>query len=300
MTAIGSPVSQVDVPGLTKVRSGKVREVFALDGHLLLVATDRISAFDCVLAEPIPLKGAVLTQISRFWFERLRGITRDHLVTADFARMPPVLQPYAAALAGRSALVERTEPLLAEFVVRGYLAGSGWKEYQNHRSICGVRLPAGLQEGERLPQPILTPTTKAHTGHDQNLTRLELGALVGEQLAQKCESVALGLYRRAHELALERGIILADTKLEFGLKDGELIWIDEAFTPDSSRFWPVASYRPGRSQPSLDKQIVRDYLVSTGWNQMPPAPPLPAAIIERTTQCYLDVYQRLTGSPLDF
>jgi phosphoribosylaminoimidazole-succinocarboxamide synthase len=292
------PIRNVEIPQLKKLCSGKVREIFGFDKRLLLVATDRISAFDSVLPDPIPHKGAVLTQISRFWFDTLSGVVPTHLVTADFARMPAELKPYEKELRGRTALVERAEPLKAEFVVRGYIAGSGWKEYKKQGSVCGIRLPAGLEEGDRLPEAILTPTTKAQVGHDENLTMAQLGDLLGQALARKCEAVALELYRRAHALALARGIILADTKLEFGLRDGELIWIDEAFTPDSSRFWPLDTYQPGKSQPSLDKQIVRDHLLAAGWNQVPPAPNLPPAIIERTSQCYLDVYQRLTGTPL--
>ena len=279
---------------------GKVRDIYAIDeGTLLLVATDRISAFDFVLGSGIPDKGRVLTQLSLFWFARTRSIVPNHLITADVDQYPDVLRPDAATLRGRSMLVRRTQPLPIECVARGYLAGSGWKEYRDTGRVCGVALPTGLRESDRLPEPIFTPATKAASGHDINITEAEAAELVGRDQLARVRAFTLALYRAGAAHAESCGIILADTKFEFGrTASGELILIDEAMTPDSSRYWPRDTYRPGGPQASFDKQFVRDYLERIGWNKQPPVPALPPDVVERTREKYLEACRRLTGQDL--
>jgi len=275
---------------------GKVRDLYDLGDLLLIVATDRLSAFDVVLPTPIPDKGRVLTQLSLFWFETLRHVVPNHVFgSTDF---PEQLAPYLDQLRGRAMLVRRTQPVPIECVVRGYLAGSGWKDYRSTRKVCGLSLPAGLCESDRLPEPIFTPATKAATGHDENISFDQAVARVGAQLAERLRALSLEIYRCAAAYAEPRGIILADTKFEFGLLNGELIWIDEALTPDSSRFWPADRYQPGQAQPSFDKQYVRDYLERIGWSKQPPAPELPHEVVAATREKYLEAYRRLTGHEL--
>lgn len=297
-------IVDLDLPGIPKLRSGKVREVFDLgaDG-LLLVATDRLSAFDCVLPDAIPHKGEVLNSLSAFWFRHLRarGVAPDHLITADFADFPKSLQPFGAELTGRSMLVRRARPLPVECVVRGCLAGSAWKSYQASGRVGWHDLPPGLQLAETLPEPIFTPTTKTEGGHDEGVDWAEFARLVGdEELAHRLEEESMMLYLVGASRAAERGIILADTKFEFGIdeENGELLLIDECLTPDSSRFWPAAEVRRGFPAPSFDKQFVRDYLETLDWDKAPPAPPLPADVIRRTSEKYLQAYQAITGASL--
>jgi len=290
-------ISQTDFAGLKLRARGKVRDIYELGDQLLIVATDRLSAFDVVLPTPIPDKGPVLTQLSLFWFEKLASIVPNHVISAD--NFGGVLAPYADALQGRAMLVRRTEPIPIECVVRGYLSGSGWKDYQKTCSVCGIALPAGLRESDRLPEPIFTPSTKATTGHDENISFDETVERIGQPLAEKLRDTSLAIYNSAAEFASARGIIIADTKFEFGLVGDELIWIDEALTPDSSRFWPGNQYMPGKPQPSFDKQYVRDYLEKIGWNKQPPAPPLPADVVAATRGKYREAYQRVTGHELD-
>jgi phosphoribosylaminoimidazole-succinocarboxamide synthase len=275
---------------------GKVRDIYELGEQLLIVATDRLSAFDVVLPTPIPDKGRVLTQLSLFWFEKLREVVPHHVVSAT--EFPAALAPYRSQLAGRAMLVRRTEPLPIECVVRGYISGSGWKDYKATGAVCGIQLPAGLRESDRLPKPIFTPATKATTGHDENISFDQAVKLVGGPLAEEARRISLEIYRRAAAYAEQRGIIIADTKFEFGRVDGKLIWIDEALTPDSSRFWPADGYAPGRSQPSFDKQFVRDYLEKLHWNKQPPGPELPADIVAATREKYREAYRRMTGNEL--
>jgi phosphoribosylaminoimidazole-succinocarboxamide synthase len=290
-------ISQTDFAGLKLRARGKVRDIYELGDQLLIVATDRLSAFDVVLPTPIPDKGRVLTQLSLFWFEKLASIVPNHVISAD--NFGGALASYADALQGRAMLVRRTEPVPIECVVRGYLSGSGWKDYQKTGSVCGIALPAGLRESERLPEPIFTPSTKATSGHDENISFDETVARIGRPLAEKLRDTSLAIYKSAAEFASARGIIIADTKFEFGLIGGELIWIDEALTPDSSRFWPGNQYMPGTTQPSFDKQYVRDYLEKIGWDKQPPAPPLPADVVAATRDKYREAYQRITGHELD-
>jgi phosphoribosylaminoimidazole-succinocarboxamide synthase len=291
-------ISQTDFPGLKLRRRGKVRDIYEIGAdRLLIVATDRLSAFDVVLPTPIPDKGRVLTQLSLFWFEKLKDVVPHHVISAK--NFSGELAPYVAALEGRAMLVRRTEPVPIECVVRGYISGSGFKDYQKTGAICGIPLPAGLRESDRLPEPIFTPSTKATTGHDENISFEETVARVGKPLAEKLRGTSLEIYRRAAEYAAARGIIIADTKFEFGLLGDELIWIDEALTSDSSRFWPGDQYAPGKPQPSFDKQFVRDYLEQTGWNKQPPAPALPPDVVAATRAKYRDAYQRITGHELD-
>ncbi|HEX7554610.1 MAG TPA: phosphoribosylaminoimidazolesuccinocarboxamide synthase [Geothrix sp.] len=273
-------------------RRGKVRDVYDLGKQLLIVATDRISAFDCVMPEGIPDKGRILTAVADYWFQATEDLVPNHF--RGRLSWPPALEPYCEALAGRAVMVEKTRPLPMECVVRGYLAGSGWKEYRAHGAVCGIALPAGLRLADRLPQPIFTPATKAEEGHDENISFEQMAGIVGASLAEKLRGLSLALYRRGAELAAERGILLADTKFEFGLSDaGELILIDEALTPDSSRYWLADSWAPGKNPPSLDKQFLRDYLETLeGWNKHPPAPHLPAAIIQGIRERYLDLASR--------
>jgi phosphoribosylaminoimidazole-succinocarboxamide synthase len=287
----------LDLPGIRKVASGKVREIFDLGEHLLLVATDRISAFDCILPNPIPQKGAVLTSISAFWFERF-GFVENHVIATEVADFPAALQPYAAQLARRAMVVKKAKPLPVECVVRGYLAGSGWKEYQATQTICGIALPAGLQQAEKLPETIFTPSTKAESGHDMNIPWEECVRLVGKDVAEQVRALSIRIYEEGRAYAAERGIIVADTKFEFGLLDGRVILIDECLTPDSSRFWPADQYALGISPPSFDKQFVRDYLETLDWDKTPPAPPLPSEVIRKTSEKYLEAYERLTGRTL--
>src|ERR1700738_3293733 len=292
-----SPQSIVDLPGVKKLRSGKVREVFDLGETLLFVATDRISAFDVILPDPIPKKGAVLNQLSAFWFKRFDKID-NHFVTAKFDEFPKELHSFRTELAGRSMIVRKTKPLPVECVVRGYLAGSGWKDYLATGMLCGIELPPAMRESDRLPAPIFTPSTKAAAGHDENISFEQVVSLIGEELARQVRAVSIELYQRAAAYAEPRGIILADTNFEFGLLDGDLMWIDEAFTPDSSRFWPKAQYQPGGPQPSFDKQFVRDYLERIRWAKIPPGPELPAEVVAATREKYLEAFSILTGHAL--
>ncbi|HET6198976.1 MAG TPA: phosphoribosylaminoimidazolesuccinocarboxamide synthase [Candidatus Acidoferrales bacterium] len=290
-------ISQTDFPGLKLLARGKVRDIYELGDRLLIVATDRLSAFDVILPTPIPDKGRVLTQLSLFWFDKLAGLVPHHVINATDFSGP--LAPYQDALNGRAMIVRRTNPIPIECVARGYISGSGWKDYRATGKVCGIPLPAGLKESDKLPEPIFTPATKATSGHDENISFDEAAAQIGRPLAARLRDITLEVYRRASEYAAARGIIIADTKLEFGLVGDELIWIDEALTPDSSRFWPADSYEPGKAQPSFDKQFVRDYLERIGWSKQPPAPALPPDVVNGTRAKYREAYQRLTGHPLD-
>jgi phosphoribosylaminoimidazole-succinocarboxamide synthase len=290
-------VSQTDFPGLKLRGRGKVRDIYELGDRLLIVATDRLSAFDVVLPSAIPDKGRVLTQLSVFWFAKLGEVIPNHVIAAK--NFSGDLAPFADSLEGRAMLVRRTEPIPIECVVRGYISGSGWKDYQKTGAICGIPLPPGLAESDRLPEAIFTPSTKATTGHDQNISFDETIARIGRPLAEKLRDTSITLYRQAAEHAAARGIIIADTKFEFGLLGGQVIWIDEALTPDSSRFWPASEYTPGKAQPSFDKQYVRDYLEHIGWNKQPPAPALPPDVVAATRDKYHEAYQRVTGHTLD-
>jgi phosphoribosylaminoimidazole-succinocarboxamide synthase len=287
----------LDLPGLRKVASGKVREIFDLGEHLLFVATDRISAFDCVLPNPIPHKGEVLTQLSAFWFGKM-DFVENHLVSADFADFPAELRPFEKELRGRSMIVRKAKPLPVECVVRGYLIGSGWKDYQRTGAVCGIPLPAGLQQAEKLPEIIFTPATKAASGHDENISWNDCVRRCGQEVAAQARDLALKIYEAGRKHAADRGIILADTKFEFGLLDGRVILIDEVLTPDSSRYWPAAQYRVGTSPPSFDKQFVRDYLETLTWDKTPPAPALPPDVVTKTSAKYIEAFQTLTGHPL--
>ena len=292
-----SPQSSIDLPGIKKLRSGKVREVFDLGDTLLFVATDRISAFDVILPDPIPQKGAVLNQISAFWFKHFGNI-KNHLVTANFEEFPKELQPFREQLAGRSMIVKKAKPLAVECVVRGYLAGSGWKEYQESQSVCGIKLPSGLKLASQLPEPIFTPSTKAEQGHDENIDMKQCAKILGDEIANRVKTLSLEIYSLGREYAAQKGIIVADTKFEFGTVDGELLLIDECLTPDSSRFWPKDEYVVGQSPLSFDKQFVRDYLETLDWNKTPPAPSLPKDVIEKTSAKYVEAFRRLTGNEL--
>lgn len=288
----------LDLPGVKKLKSGKVRDIFDLGEHLLFVATDRISAFDCIMPNGIPRKGEVLTQISYFWFAQTESFQPNHLYSRPGAPLPPGLQPYSDQLKGRSMIVRKAQPLAIECVVRGYLAGSGWKEYRQNQTVCGIRLPPGLKESSELPEPIFTPATKAETGHDENISFDQTKKIVGPDIAERARAASLKIYNFAREYARKRGIIIADTKFEFGMLDGNLILIDEVLTPDSSRFWPADLYQPGKGQPSFDKQFVRDYLETLDWNKTPPAPALPPDVVQKTQAKYLEAYERLTGKKL--
>jgi phosphoribosylaminoimidazole-succinocarboxamide synthase len=289
-----SCLMSVELPGIRKVRSGKVREIFDLGDVFLIVATDRISAFDCILPDPIPGKGTFLTQLSAFWFQKFHQVP-SHFITADFAEFPETLQPYSELLRGRSMLVRKAEPLPLECVVRGYLAGSGWNEYQQFGSVCGIELPPGLEQAAQLPKPTFTPATKAASGHDENITWEKCSEILGDERATIVRDLSLAIYSDGSVHAGERGIIVADTKFEFGLHNDTLILIDECLTPDSSRFWPADCYEVGTSPLSYDKQFVRDYLETLHWNKTPPAPNLPPEIIEKTSQKYREAFERLTG-----
>ncbi len=292
-------VSQTSVPDLKLLHRGKVRDVYEIDGsRLLLVATDRLSAFDCILPTPIERKGEILTALSAFWFNRLEPIVNHHLITSDFDQMPEAVRRHTE-LRGRSVVVKRTAVFPVECVVRGFLEGSGWKDYLATGSVCGHRLPPGLLQCDRLPEPLFTPATKAATGHDENITEAEMERIVGAETATNLKALSLEIYNTASAYALEKGIIIADTKFEFGLgPDGRVLLIDEVLTPDSSRFWDAASYEPGRAQASFDKQFVREYLESLDWDKHPPAPPLPPEVARATTDRYLEAYRRLTGNTL--
>jgi phosphoribosylaminoimidazole-succinocarboxamide synthase len=288
-----------DFPDLQLHASGKVRDIYKVDSdHLLFVATDRISAFDYVLATGIPEKGRVLTQMSLFWFDFLKEMVANHLVTADVSRYPEELQKYSGQLRGRSMLVVRANMVNVECVVRGYLSGSGWKEYKSSGAVCGIALPAGLRESDKLPEPIFTPATKATTGHDENIAFDEMVKLVGRDLSEKLRDLSLRIYQAAADYAETRGIIIADTKFEFGQTEKGLILADEVLTPDSSRFWPADKYQAGGTQESFDKQYVRDYLESIRWNKQPPAPALPPEVAENTSKKYIEAYTQLAGRPL--
>jgi phosphoribosylaminoimidazole-succinocarboxamide synthase len=295
---VHEPLLQIDLPGIRKIKSGKVREMFDLGDRLLLVATDRISAFDCIMPNGIPGKGEILTQLSFFWFDRFASIIPNHLLASASDPLPTSLQAFADKLSRRSMIVKKAAPLAIECVVRGYFAGSGWQEYRKSQTVCGIKLPTGLSESSELPEPIFTPATKAETGHDENISFEQAAALIGADLAGQARNASLRLYSAAREYARQRGIIIADTKFEFGLFDGRLILIDEVLTPDSSRFWPASQYQPGRAQPSFDKQFVRDYLETLSWNKTPPAPALPPEVVTKTRAKYLEAYTLLTGQQL--
>ena len=293
------PLLTLDLPGVPKLKTGKVREIFDLGDAFLFVATDRISAFDCVMPNGIPRKGEVLTQLSHFWFDQVQNIVPNHRLAHASDPLPPALKPFETQIARRSMIVKKAQPLPIECVVRGYLAGSGWKEYRQSKTVCGIPLPDGLQESSELPEPIFTPATKAETGHDENIDFARASSLVGYEIAERVRDISISIYSFAREYARQRGIIIADTKFEFGTTpDGKLLLIDEALTPDSSRFWPADQYQPGRGQPSFDKQFVRDYLETLDWDKRPPAPVLPPDVVEKTRAKYLEAYRRLTGHEL--
>ena len=292
-----SVIRETNFPGIAPAARGKVRDIYDLGDKLLIIATDRLSAFDVVMPTPIPDKGRVLTQLSLFWFELLKSVIPNHVL--DAAEFPPPFRAYREQLAGRAMLVKKTQPLPIECVVRGYLSGSGWKEYQAEGKVCGITLPAGLRESEKLPEPIFTPATKASTGHDENIPFERAAEMLGKPLAEKVRAVSLDIYNHAAAYAAPRGVLLADTKFEFGLLGEELIWIDEALTPDSSRFWPAAQYKPGGAQPSFDKQFVRDYLERIQWPKTPPGPELPPDVVAATRAKYREAFRILVGHELD-
>jgi phosphoribosylaminoimidazole-succinocarboxamide synthase len=298
-----TPLLETALSGLTLHRRGKVRDVYEVGADLLIVTTDRISAFDYVLGSGIPDKGKVLTQLSAFWFERMGDLVPHHLLSTDVRNFPAALAPHADTLRGRAMLVRRTDPVQVECVARGYLSGSGWKEYQQTGSVCGVKLPAGLRESDRLPEPIFTPATKAESGHDINISEEEAGRLVGAPLIARLKALTLEIYRRGRAHAESKGIIVADTKFEFGLVGAgdpatDVVLIDEVLTPDSSRFWPEAEYEPGHGQPSFDKQFVRDYLEEIRWNKQPPVPSLPDEVVRKTREKYVEAYRLISGREL--
>jgi len=289
------PYADINLPGFRLHKKGKVRNVFEVDDKLLIVASDRISAFDFILPSLIPHKGQVLTQLSRFWFDYTSLCCPNHMIAAEVDAFPPALRKYKEILDKRAMLVRKTKVVPIECVVRGYLSGSGLKEYRKTGKVCGIKLPDGLVDSSQLPEPIFTPSTKADVGHDENISFKEMGRIVGEDLAKKIRKVSLDLYNRATLHALSKGIIIADTKFEFGLDGDDLVLIDEIFTPDSSRFWPLATYAPGKGQPSLDKQFVRDYLETTGWDKKSDPPVLPEEIIAKTSEKYIEIYLLLSG-----
>jgi phosphoribosylaminoimidazole-succinocarboxamide synthase len=292
-------ILQTDLTGIERHAQGKVRDVYSVDEtRLLIVATDRLSAFDYILPTGIPDKGRVLTQLSIFWFDFLREVTPTHFLTANVDEYPAALHPFRAQLEGRSMLVKRARMIEIECVARGYLSGSGWKEYLGQGTVCGIRLPEGLRESDKLPEPIFTPAIKAQSGHDENVSFAQVASMIGEDLATRLRELTLGIYGRAARYAETKGVLIADTKFEFGFVGDELLLGDEVLTPDSSRFWPAESYRPGGAQLSFDKQFVRDYLESIHWNKLPPAPPLPEEVAEKTAGKYRQAYQVLTGRPL--
>lgn len=288
-------VTQTDCPELKLVNRGKVRDIYDLGEHLLIVTTDRISAFDVIMDEGIPQKGYVLTQISKFWFDQMTDIVPHHLISTDVDDFPEITHQYRDQLEGRSMLAKKASPLPLECIVRGYLSGSGWKEYQQQGSVCGIELPADLKHSSKLPEPIFTPSTKAELGdHDENITFAQAVELCGQELTEEVSRISLEIYKRARDLAAKKGIIIADTKFEFGMFEDQLIWIDEALTPDSSRFWPKDLYVEGEAQPSFDKQFLRDYLETLDWNKQAPAPKLPEEIVRKTSEKYLEALKRLT------
>jgi phosphoribosylaminoimidazole-succinocarboxamide synthase len=289
---------QTELPGIQLAGRGKVRDIYSFDDTLLIVATDRISAFDYILGTGIPDKGRVLTRMTLFWLDFLKPLIANHLISADVGEYPAALRPFADQLEGRSMLVRKAEMIDIECVARGYLSGSGWKEYQASGTVCGIVLPSNLQESDRLPEPIFTPATKAQSGHDENISFDTMVGLVGTEITEQLSRTTLAIYQSAAEYALSRGIIIADTKFEFGFVNGELILADEVMTPDSSRFWPADQYRPGGPQPSYDKQYVRDYLEEIHWNKQPPAPALPEEVALRTSEKYKQAYRELTGRDL--
>ena len=289
------PLFQTNLPGCDLIARGKVRDIYAAGDHLVIVASDRLSAFDYILPTPIPDKGRVLTQATLFWLDLLREIVPNHFVSARVDDFPPQFQAYADQLEGRSMLVRRAKMIEVECVARGYVSGSGWKDYVRTQSICGIPLPPGLRESDRLPQPLFTPASKSQSGHDENISFEDVASRIGVELAERLRSLTLAIYARAFEYAASRGIIIADTKFEFGFVRDELILADEVLTPDSSRFWPRDQYKPGGMQPSYDKQFVRDYLESIHWNKQPPAPALPPDVIAKTTEKYREAYYALTG-----
>ncbi|MFO7811769.1 MAG: phosphoribosylaminoimidazolesuccinocarboxamide synthase [Pelovirga sp.] len=292
MTAV---ITTTNCPDLKLINRGKVRDIYDLGEHLLLVATDRISAFDVIMDEGIPQKGYVLTEISRFWFDQMTDLIPNHLVSTNIDEFPAITHQYRDQLEGRSMLARKAQPLPIECIVRGYLSGSGWKEYKKSRSVCSIPLPAGLKESDKLPQTLFTPSTKAELGeHDENISFDQAAELCGREMAEKVHDISIAIYERARKVADKKGIIIADTKFEFGVHQGELIWIDEALTPDSSRFWPKDLYAPGSAQPSFDKQFLRDYLETLDWDKKAPAPKLPGEIVTKTGEKYLEALKRLT------
>ena len=292
-------ISTTELKSLKLKGRGKVRDIYDIGDKLLIVATDRISAFDVVMPNPIPDKGKVLTQLSKIWFNLTQEIVPNHVISTEVDDFPKECQPYQGILRGRSMLVTKTDPLPVECVVRGYLSGSGWEEYKKTGEVCGISLPRGLLESAKLEEPIFTPATKAEMGlHDENITFEKMEKIVGRERAKRLKSFSLTIYKKARDFAEQRGILIADTKMEFGIKDGKLLLIDELLTPDSSRFWPKDDYRPGGSQKSFDKQFLRDYLLSLKWDKSPPAPELPKEIIQKTREKYLEAYQRIVGKPL--
>jgi len=297
--AAANIVSVTEFKSLTLKGRGKVRDIYDLGDQLLIVATDRISAFDVVMPNPIPDKGRILTQLSKFWFDMTKGVVSNHVISMEVKDFPEACRPYEEILKDRSMFVVKTEVLPIECVVRGYLSGSGWEEYKKAGEVCGISLPKGLLESSKLEEPIFTPATKAEMGlHDENIPFEKVGEIIGKDLAKRLKSVSLAIYKKARDIAEQKGILIADTKMEFGIKDGKLILIDELLTPDSSRFWPTNGYRPGGSQKSFDKQFLRDYLLSIRWDKSPPAPQLPDEIVQKTRQKYLEAYERIVGKPL--
>lgn len=291
-------VLKTDLPGALMARSGKVRDIYDYGDGLLIVATDRISAFDVIMRNGIPGKGKILTALSLFWFDVLKDLVPNHLISADVKDFPEAVQPFGDILEGRTMWCKKAQVIKVEAVVRGYLAGSGWKSYQETGEVCGHKLPPGLVQSDRLPNPIFTPTSKADVGHDENMTREQVKDLLGAELAERLERTAIDVYLKASELAAQRGFIIADTKFEFGLVDGEMILVDEVLTPDSSRYWDASKYEPGRPQEAFDKQFVRDYLETLDWNKEPPGPELPAEVVAKTREIYLTALRRITGREL--
>ncbi len=299
MTTVNDRVlTEIKLKGVTPFKEGKVRSVYDLGNALLIVVTDRISAFDYILPNGIPFKGMVLTKLSEYWFDFTRDIVENHIITTDAGKYPAALAPFADILRGRSMLVKKAKLVPIECVVRGYLAGSGWKEYKKSGTVCDRKLEAGYEESCKLTEPIFTPSTKAEEGHDENISIEKMYGIVGKEIGKQLEECSLKIYKKCHEKALKSGIIIADTKFEFGIYEGKLIVIDEMLTPDSSRFWPQASYAPGRGQDSFDKQYVRDYLEGINWDKQPPVPNLPEEVVRKTSEKYLEAYKRITGKSL--